>query len=420
MIAAPRVVASLIVGLLVSSCVGTTTPHDVGTVEVGADLPLSGDDANDGIPVRNAIELAINEAGRICGASAHTDACVTLRPVILDDVTKGIHDPATGAANVQRLVAETAVVGIIGPIYDSVARSELPVANAGHLAMISPAATDECLTQEPTDGRCSNLASRLRPSASNNFFRVVASESAQGPAGAQLAFATLGARAAFVVDDNTALGKALAQSFQTQFVLDGGKIVSPPDQHVFGPTNPAGLATIVQHAQQSGATVLYFAGSQFDAAALLRREMAGSLQVPLVGTDQLATDQFAKLAGANVRGSYFTVIGPYAAEIAQAQEFIRDYESTYAAPIGPYSLPAFDATNIVIGAISRAIDDAGGEAPTRAQVLKEVAATKNFHGAMGTMSFDANGDTTLKLLTAYEWLAPTDPTGRFVAQIALN
>jgi len=33
------------------------------------------------------------------------------------------------------------------------------------------------------------------------------------------------------------------------------------------------------------------------------------------------------------------------------------------------------------------------------------------------MSFDSSGDTSLKLVTAYQWMAPTEPTGQFVAEI---
>jgi len=34
------------------------------------------------------------------------------------------------------------------------------------------------------------------------------------------------------------------------------------------------------------------------------------------------------------------------------------------------------------------------------------------------MRFDPHGDTTLKLISAYQWLASTQPSGDFVAQLA--
>jgi len=176
------VVLILIATMTVSGCTlgGDRAQRVIGTVKLGADLPLSGDDAPDGLPVRNAIELAIKQAGLTCGAAAHRDACVHLEAVIEDDVSQGIHDAAKGAQNVQRLAADARVIGMVGPLYESLAKSELPVANAAQLAMVSPAVTDECLTQEPADGHCGGLTVRLRPGGGNSFFRVVSTQLDEG------------------------------------------------------------------------------------------------------------------------------------------------------------------------------------------------------------------------------------------------
>src|SRR5436305_5061641 len=159
----PAVAMMLMVAMALSGCTlgGDGAQHVVGTVKLGADLPLSGDDAPDGLPVRNAIALAIDQAGVVCGAASHRDACVRLEAVIEDDVSQGIHDTAKGAQNVQRLAADGRVIGMVGPLYESLAKSELPVANAAPLAMVSPAVTDECLTREPADAHCGGLKARL-------------------------------------------------------------------------------------------------------------------------------------------------------------------------------------------------------------------------------------------------------------------
>ena len=39
---------------------------------------------------------------------------------------------------------------------------------------------------------------------------------------------------------------------------------------------------------------------------------------------------------------------------------------------------------------------------------------------MGVMSFDSRGDTSLNLVTAYQWMAATEPSGRVVAQLTVN
>jgi branched-chain amino acid transport system substrate-binding protein len=410
----------MLAGLTLTACsVGINqSQHVVGVVKLGADLPLTGFDAPDGVPVRNAVELALKQAGQVCGAASHRDACVEIRALFQDDVNEGIHDAAKGAKNVELMAADPQVVGIVGPLYDSLARSELPIANAAHLGMVSPAATDECLTQEPTDGHCQGLAARLRPRGPNNFFRVVTTQLVQGAAGADLAFKTLGKKKAYVVNDSTAFGRALANAFATQFGRDGGSVLNLADLGSFNPDAMTAFGGQLERAKASAADVIYFAGSALEAAADLRREMNTRLpQVPLVASDRLANSQYAKAAGSSAIGTYYTVVGPYPPKTNGAKTFIADYRKAYGGDVGAYSLPAFDATNILIAAIRRAIDEAGGSLPSRDQVLSQVGKTKAFSGVMGSMSFDSRGDTNLKLVTAYQWIAPTEPAGRFTASI---
>ncbi len=52
--------------------------------------------------------------------------------------------------------------------------------------------------------------------------------------------------------------------------------------------------------------------------------------------------------------------------------------------------------------------------PTRAEVLKNIAATKNFDSPIGKVGFDANGDTTAGILSLYKIL---DGKAQFVDQV---
>ncbi len=363
---------------------------------IGADLPLSGDDAVDGLPVRDAITLAITKAGSVCGVSSHADACLTVKPLLLDDVSEGIHDPAKGAKNVQQLAGDPSVLGVIGPLYDSVARSEMPIANAGGLSLISPSTTDPCLTQEPAGNLCQGLAARLRPRGPNTYFRVLATALSQAPAAADAAYHTLGKRHAFIVDGQTSIAHLLASAFAARFTHDGGTITDA-----------------------GGADLVYFAGADIGAAASLRGQMAAANPgIVVVGTDALGSDQFARAVGLTVRNSYYTAVGPYPPATRTAADFVKAYRGAYGRDPGVSALAAYDATGVLLSAISRAIDDAGGAPPTRAQVLSELSHTSGYSGAMGRFGFDSGGDTTLRWVSLYEWLAPTDRFGHFTAELA--
>jgi ABC-type branched-subunit amino acid transport system substrate-binding protein len=90
---------------------------------------------------------------------------------------------------------------------------------------------------------------------------------------------------------------------------------------------------------------------------------------------------------------------PDAAKLPSATAFVAAYRKRFNADIGAYSANAYTAAMIEIAAIGKAIKDDGGTTPTRAAVLSNVAATTGFASPIGTVGFDANGDTTAPILT---------------------
>ena len=62
-----------------------------------------------------------------------------------------------------------------------------------------------------------------------------------------------------------------------------------------------------------------------------------------------------------------------------------------------YAVYGYEAAKVVIAAMQRI--HAAGRSITREAVLAEVGATKDFAGALGTWSFDANGDTTNRTMS---------------------
>ena len=109
---------------------------------------------------------------------------------------KGKHDPAAGAQNVKTFIADSAVLGMIGPFNSSVAKSEIPLTNDAGLVQISPSNT--------TDGlMVGDDAKKLRTAHpdTNSYFRVCTKDSRQGTALAQFA-QKLGYKKVFIIDDN--------------------------------------------------------------------------------------------------------------------------------------------------------------------------------------------------------------------------
>ncbi len=401
----PKLLAGLAVtGLILAACGGggTTTQTIKGTIKIGIDLPVSGEEASDGQPTQNGGKLAVTQKGKVCGASSHSDACFTLTAFPLDDAVNGVHDPKQGAANVQQFVADSAVLGMMGPFNSSVARAEIPIANSVNLTMVSPANTNECLTQEPADGHCKGQAAKLRPTGKNNYFRVCTTDLIQGPAAADYTYNKLGKKKVYILNDLQTYGLGIAQNFAKQFQSDGGTVLNP-DLGGFDPVATTDFRAKLNQAASLGADVVFFGGVTADKGGIIRKQMKGILDVPYVAGDGISGDQFLKDAAPNAANSYFTVAGPYASQLPTATAFIAAYKTAFGTDIGAYSVQAYDAVNVIIAAMSRAIDDAGGNMPTRDQVTAEMLKTTTYNGAMGKFGFDANGDTTLKIITVYKW-----------------
>jgi len=189
-----------------------------GTWKIGLDLPLSGNTASRGLPMENAIKLAlkgVNAGGGIDGSQ--------LGLAVYDDAgttPANAQDPKRGAANAQKMVSDPMTIAMIGPAASPVAKTIIPITNAAGLLECSPSTTNPGLTK-PRDG-----ALDLRSAHPNviNFVRIAPADDIQATALASYAFADLSAKLALIVDDATD-GRAVADAFQFEYTRLGGQII---------------------------------------------------------------------------------------------------------------------------------------------------------------------------------------------------
>ena len=153
---------------------------------------------------------------------------------------------------------------------------------------------------------------------------------------------------------------------------------------------------------------MFFGGNTSTGGGLLRRQMAdvGMRNTPYMGGDGISdTEEFVKEAGPMAENVYYSFAAPDAEKLPSAAAFVAAYKARFKSDVGPYSANAFAATQIIIAAIEKALKESGGKIPTRAVVLKNIAATRDFPTPIGKIGFDANGDTTAPILTLKRLLA---------------
>lgn len=392
-------------GIALSSVLTVSVPASAASlVKIGVDLPISGADATNGIPTRNGVILAVEQAN-----AKPMPGGLKFEVSSLDDAVQGVHDPAQGAQNAKTFIADSAVLAMVGPFNSNVAKAEIPLTNDAGLVQVSPSTTNTGLTK-------GDDAKKLRTSHPdvNTFFRVCTTDDRQGAAGATFA-RKLNLKKAFVIDDNETYGKGLADVFETEFKKQGGTVLG--HEHITKAQQD--FKALLTKIHSAGPDMIFFGGTTASGGGLVRKQMAdvGMRDVKYVGGDGISDEEFTKETGDMANNSYYTVAAPETSKLPSAKAFVAAYAKRFGSNPGPYSANAYAATQIVIAAVLKGMKDGGGKLPTRLEVRQNVAATRNFDTPIGKLGFDGNGDTTAPILSFY---AIKNGKPQFVSQLNLK
>ncbi len=349
--------------LLLTGCGGGS--GDGGSIKIGYQGPLSGDNVGLGENMERGIQLAIQEANE----SGEYDFELEYFPA--DD--GGVEGQANTAA--QLAIDDTSVVAVIGPAFSGPANVAAPLYGEAGLTAISSSATDPTLTEQefPT------------------FLRAVPNDNAQGAAMAEFLANEEGVESVMVIDDVTAYGEGLAGVAETSLQeagLDVQRESVPADTVDYG----SAARTVVD----SGVDALIYAGYY---AALgpfaTRLDEAGYDGIGISG-DGSNDDELVNLAGDAAEGWYLTCPCTDANANDATQEFSQRYEEEYDIAPGTYSAESYDVANMIIEQIA----ELGGD-PSREE-LYEALSTAEYEGLTKTFSFDDTGEFENEAIYFYQ------------------
>jgi len=399
----------LMLALLAACGAGTGTgTQSTVTIEIGSEFPTSQADASSGKPAENGIRYAIDKANKdnfLPGYKFVVNA--------KDDVgANGTHDPNVGANNISQLSGDAQVAAIVGPLNSSVAKSEMPVANKAGIALISPANTNDCLTQETPASECggaNSVIASLRPTGNVTYFRTATLDEFQGKALAKFAYKEKSYKTAYVIDDTETYGAGLAANFINFFEGFGGKVIDK--KSIANTSSYENVLTAVASAKPD---VLFFGGNDSTGGTTIRQQMAnvpGLQKLPFLAGDGNKTPAFAK-ALANKGGGevYNTIPGTDPSTVPASTDFNTNFQKSYG-QIGAYSAGAYDDAEIVLNAIKTVIttekvlppnnpNDSATAKTFRQKVIDAMKKT-DYSGLTGHHAFDKNGDTTNLSISLY-------------------
>jgi branched-chain amino acid transport system substrate-binding protein len=367
------------------------------TLKIVSSLPMTGASLTQTQTIVNAMQLRVDQAGgKACGGKY----TIIYEPWDDASAALGKWDPAVETENANKAAADKSIVAYLGTFNSGAAKLSIPILNqAGPLVMISPANTAPGLTHAAAGLTEPDEPDKYYPSGVRNYARVAATDDFQGPVAVNL-MVSLGVKSLYILDDQEVYGKGVADSVNQAAVAAGINVIA---QEGFDPkaADYKALMTKISTSNDGGVPDAIFLGAIVDnnSAQILKDKVAilgDNETVKFVGPDGIYTAALIEGAGADVaEGVFATTPGLAFKDIGDAgKKFYADYAAKYGETKEPYAIMGYDD----MGAALKAIEDvcaAGGDPTDRAAVNKAVFAIKDFEGALGTWSFDENGDITL-------------------------
>ncbi|MFL6335438.1 MAG: ABC transporter substrate-binding protein [Pyrinomonadaceae bacterium] len=322
-------------------------------VRVGAFMSLSGDTAQYGISALNGIRMAVEEANAAGGVKGHR----------VDLVVRDTRsDAVETSVVVDKLTREERVDALLGEVVSSRSLAAARVAQRERVPMLTPSATSPELTN-----------------VGDYVFRSCYTDTFQGVALARFAIESLGAlRAAILVDRDQRYSVELARLIREDFERRGGKVVAEQEY----PDGESDFSVQLAEVGAAQPDVVFIPGYYTEVALLARQARALGINAPLVGGDGWDSPRLAQMGGQAITGGYFTTHFSAEDPDPQVQRFVADYRRLYGSAPDSFAATAYDAARIMLAAIERA--------PTleRAAVRDSLAATKDFPGVTGAVTFN--------------------------------
>lgn len=361
-------------------------------VKVGIDVSLTGAGAEDAILVKNGAMMAIDDANAKGGIAGYT-----IEPMVFDDgtATAGQFDPAQAAVNARKMVADPDVVAAVGPQNSGCGKAMAPIFSQGDLATITPSSTNPDITDP-------KFAGQFDPSGRPVYFRVVTTDSYQGPAMANYMAQVLSVKKAYVLDDSGAYGVGIANTFEARAKKIGIEVLGH-DQ-----LNPleADYTTLLTKLKPLDLDAIYFGGNALTAAKLAKQSYDIVPSVIKAGGDGVYSSSLLKGAGfPAMQGWYATIAAPFLAANESVQPWIKRYTEKYGLGPSSYAITAYDAMLVALEGIRRVAETG---APVTRSAVRDAIQAAHSETLQGTVSFDQYGDITDRTISVFQ--AREDPS----------
>ncbi|HSQ58773.1 MAG TPA: branched-chain amino acid ABC transporter substrate-binding protein [Gemmata sp.] len=364
--------------------------QDKKVIKIASSLPRTGSAQGQTDAIVNGIKMAIADyEGKVAG--------FTIIHMDMDDATarQGQWDAGKEADNARAAVEDKDVMAYIGPYNSGAAKVSMPILNEAGLVQMSPSATWPGLTKKVKGNENSREPDIYRVSGKVSFCRVCPHDFVQGSQAAVFVANELKAKSVFILDDKELYGAGIAKLFKEKCETIKLKVLGY--EHI--DPRQANFKKLMATVKGKKPDAVFFGGTSQSGGPQLARDMKSEgLNCPLVVPDGCYEEAFIKAAGAETFKTLtcYATIGGHDPSLlgGRGVAFVKKYKETYRKEPEAYAIYGYEAAKVVLESIKKV-----GK-KDRDAIRKAVLATKDFDkGALPKWSFDADGDTTLQVIT---------------------
>jgi branched-chain amino acid transport system substrate-binding protein len=328
-------------------------------IKVGEFASLTGKEAVFGQNAHKGTLLAIEEVNAAGGVLGRK-----LELLTEDDQSK----PGESATIVKKLISRDKVVAVLGEITSGRTLEAAPIAQQAKIPLISPGATNVAVTAK-----------------GNYIFRVCFIDDFQGTVMAKFAADSLKLKNVAILSSvSSAQAVGLAKFFREGFTARGGAIAIEQKYGEGDKDFRAQLTAI----KSAGADGIYVPGYYAEAALICKQARELGLNVPMFGVDGWESPELIQIGGAAVEGTYFSTHYSVDNESKDVVAFNERFKQRWGIDSNALSALGYDSAMVLVDAIKRAGTTDGPK------LRDALAATKDFQGATGRITFDAQRNPT--------------------------
>lgn len=323
--------------------------------------PMTGDSAQFGDMKVKAIELALEEVNNQGGIDGKK-----VKLIVGDDTG----NPKEAPNVAQKFAGDEKILAVIGHWNSSCTLAARGIYEAAGIPVIT-----DSVNKQITDGTTPHL------------FRISLTDTTQAYNLAQYAYNKLGKRKAAILFTANDFGTGLKNDFTEEFERLGGKIVA---SETYFEGQSKDFSPQLTKIKGQAPDVIFIAGYYVETALIAQQAGPIGLNVPMIGTEGISSDELVKLGGDAVEGIRFAAFFHPDVEFPGTKEFVEAFRAKYNKEPDNYAALAYDSAKLILEGMKQ-------NGATREGITKYLQEIKDFPGVAGPISFE-NNDVTRNIL----------------------